>query len=528
MKCKWFALWVGLVTMLAASHGYAVTLPSIFSDQMVLQREADVPLWGDAKPLAKITIRFADQLIITAADDQGRWRTNLDPLSASSQSRSLLVTSDQDEPKAEFTDVLVGDVWVGSGQSNMAGKVSSYAKNDETLAAIADKPIHENIRLMTGGPKPTWGPATAANVAQFSALLFSFGDRLNRDLDVPIGLIVGAVGGTPSGSWIPPQTYASSPLCRNAVAEFSKTYDEQSAKQQYEAMLARWEKVAAQAKADRTKPRGKKPPPPVGPGQPNRGGKIGGLYERYIQPVVGYRIRGVLWDQGEARSGVVGVDQFTMMTELIRGWREAWGQGDFPFLFVQKPSGGGCALSNDDPITRNADPFTPLPAVIPREASSERGTIDRWMYVQLMHNNDNAWMVPASDLGSGIHPTNKWGYGNRAAEVALSKVYKRDVQAYGPIYKSQVIEGNQVVLSFDELGKGLISAHSDQLQGFAIAGEDQQWQWGSARIDGDKVVVWSAAVAKPKRVRYAFAAKRAWANLFNKDGLPALAFESGD
>jgi sialate O-acetylesterase len=239
--------------------------------------------------------------------------------------------------------------------------------------------------------------------------------------------------------------------------------------------------------------------------------------------VAGYRIRGVLWDQGESRSGVVGVEQDTMMSELIRGWREAWAQGDFPFIFVQKPSGGGCAFSNDDPITRNGDRFVATLPDIAKVGSGEQ----RFLYVRLMHDNENTWMVPASDLGSGVHPTNKWGYGNRAAEVALSQVYETGVQAYGPIYRNHEIDGSKVVIKFDQVGKGLTAVHARQLQGFALAGADGDWRWAKARIDGDTVVVWSENVTTPTRVRYAFAQKRQWANLFNKNGLPALAFEAG-
>lgn len=492
---------------------------------MVLQRDAEVPVWGKAQPNAKVTLKFAGQTVIAQADGSGNWKTKLDPLTATAKPQTLVVTSDQDESAAESQGVLVGDVWVGSGQSNMAGRVSAYARNDESLAALAQRPVHGKIRLMTGGPKPIWRAATEDNVGQFSALLFSFGERLQRELDVPVGLIVGAVGGTPSGSWIPAKTFADSTLCKECVAEFAKTYDEQLDMRNYETQLAAWEKQAAEAKADGKKPRGRKPQRPAGPGTASRGGKIGGLYERHIESVVGYRIRGVLWDQGEARSGVVGVDQFTMMTELIRGWREAWGQGDFPFLFVQKTSGGGCAFSNNDPITRNGDPFETLPTMMPTTPIRDRQSIDRVMYVRLMQQNENAWMVPASDLGSGIHPTNKWGYGNRAAEVALDKEYGRDVQAYGPIYRSHTTKRNQIVLSFDEVGKGLTTAHSDKLQGFAVADAEGSWHWAEAKIDGDTVVVSSDQVPEPKRIRYAYAQKRAWANLFNKDGLPALAFE---
>ena len=143
-----------------------------------------------------------------------------------------------------------------------------------------------------------------------------------------------------------------------------------------------------------------------------------------------------------------------------------------------------------------------------------------------MRDHANAWMVPASDLGSGIHPTNKWGYGNRAAEVALSQVYQAGVQAYGPVYRSHQVHGSDVVVQFDQIGKGLTAAHTDRLQGFALAGKDGRWHWADAVIKADTVVLSSTNVPEPKRVRYAFAKDRAWANLFNKDGLPALAFET--
>ena len=448
---------------------------------MVLQRDAQTPIWGESKPDETITVSFADQQVSAKSNTDGAWRVELKPLVASVQPQSLVVRSGSGEESTVIKDVLVGDVWVGSGQSNMAGRVASYMKNDVTLAALAKKAPFPNIRLMQGGPQPIWRKATLQSVPQFSALHFAFGERLQRDLGVPIGLIVGAVGGTPSGSWIPPATYASSDKCKAAVAQFAKTYDRAAVMRQYEAKLTAWEQQAAAAKTKGKKPRGRKPQPPKEPGQSSRGGRIGGLYERFVKSVVGYRIRGVLWDQGEARSGVVGVDQHTMMSELIRGWHEAWGQGDFPFLFVQKPSGRGCAFSNDDPITRNADPFVAQLPAIARIGSGEQ----RFLYVRLMHDNPNAWMVPASDLGSGIHPRNKWGYGNRAAEIALSHVYETGLQAYGPIYRSHQVDGNKVVIRFDQVGKGLTVTHSSKLQGFALAHDDGQWHWAEARIEGD-------------------------------------------
>lgn len=494
---------------------------SLFSDHMVLQRDADVPVWGTADAGTEVTVSFAGQTAATKATDDGNWKVALKPLKASADPQSMTVSSDGQT--VTISNVLVGDVWIGSGQSNMAGRAASYAKNDETLAALVKQGSFPQIRLMEGGPKPTWIETTAKTIPRASALLFPFGERLQRELNVPIGLILGAVGGTPSGYWIPSETFAASEKCKASITEFSKTFDAAKNQKLYEAKLAAWEKAVEAARVSGKKARGRKPAPPVGPGGSLRGGKIGGLFDRYIRSAAGYRIKGVLWDQGEARSGVQGVDQYVMMSELIRGWRELWDQGEFPFLFVQKPSGGGNAFSNEDPITRNGEKFSALPQAANLAATSGE---QRFLYVRLMRYNPNAFMVPASDLGASIHPSNKWGYGNRAAEVALSEVYKDGTQAYGPMYRSHKVDGNKVVVSFDQIGKGLTVAHSDTLQGFALAGKDGVWQWADAKIDGDTVIVWSDKVPSPAGVRYAFAAKRPWANLFNKDGLPATVFST--
>lgn len=496
-----------------------LTVSRVFNDHMVLQRGAPIRVWGTADVGTPVGVSFAGQQVNAVTSRDGRWVATLKPLEASAQPAVLTINDDAANKSIEIKDVLVGDVWVGSGQSNMAGRVGSYEKNDETLAALRKK-AYPHIRLAQG-TNPVWSEATPESIVGFSALLFPFGERLQRELEVPVGLIVGAVGGTPSGSWIPPQTFAGSTACQESIAEFAKTYDREAEQKKYERALAAWEKRVAEAKAAGKRARGRKPSPPAEPGGSTRGGKIGGLYERHIQPVVGFRIRGVLWDQGEARSGVLGVDQFTMMSELIRGWREEWGQGAFPFLFVQKPSGGGCAFSTDDPVTRNASGFSMQPL---QTSFLGSGNLDRYMYVRLMKSNPNAWMVPCSDLGGTIHPTNKWGYGNRAAEIALSRVYDRDIQAYGPIYRQHKIDGDRIIIEFDEVGQGLVAAHNDTVQGFAIAGDDNQWTWATATIVGDTVVLHSDAVTQPIRACYAFAQQIPWANLFNKDGKHTLSF----
>lgn len=507
-----------LAVVACTLNSFALEPASHFSDHMVLQRGADVPVWGTAQPSAQVTIAFAGQNVSTEADKDGQWRVSLKPLKASAKNRSMTISSGG--KKKVITNVLVGEVWVGSGQSNMAGGVAGYAKNDHTLAKLVDNAPYPSMRLMRGGPKPKWVPADKTGITRFSAILFAFGERLHRELDVPIGLIVGAVGGTPSGAWMPVEIYENSKKCRADIADFAKTYDHNRALKIHEAKVAAWEKNAANAKAAGKKVRGRKPRAPAKPGESSRGRKTGGLFDTYIRSSVCYAIRGVLWDQGEAGSGIVGLGQYTSMTELIRGWRELWGQGDFPFLFVQKPSGGGNAWSKDDPITREAGKFGALPDL----RRIGLGTA-RYLYTRLMLDNENSWMVPACDLGATIHPKNKWGYGNRAAQVALQKVYEKDVQAYGPIYQSHQTKGNKVIVKFTEVADGLAIRKGESLQGFAIAGADNKWHWADAKITGkDTVELTSKSVKKPKEVRFAYSGNRHFANLFNKSGLPALAF----
>lgn len=513
----------------SAASQAGLTVASVFSDHAVLQRDMEVPVWGTADPGAKVTVKFQGQTKTAVAGEDGAWRLKLGPLKAGGPA---ILGISAGENAIIVNDVLVGEVWVGSGQSNMAGGVGAYAKRDATLAKLVENAPYPKIRLLKGGPKPVWIEATPETVPGFSAILFAFGERLHRDLDVPVGLIVGAVGGTPSGAWLSKDAFDRSEACKQAVAVFAKAYDAEKARKDYEAKLAVWEKRAAEAKAKGEKPKGRKPAPPVKPGQSTRG-HVGNLYERFIRSVVGYGIRGVLWDQGESGTAVIGVDQYSMMGALISGWRREWGQppspgsgapwGEFPFIYVQKPSGGGAAFDPKNPITREADKFAAAPAVVPNVADGSR----RLEFIRIM-DYPNAHMVPASDLGSGVHPINKWGYGNRAAEVALSAVYGRELSAHGPSYQSHAVEGRMIRIKFDNVGKGLARVHGDGIGGFAIAGADKKFVWAEARIDGDTVVVSSDQVAEPVAVRFACSKNRAWANLFNKDGLPALAFRTDD
>lgn len=493
--------------MLPALAGAEVKLPAVFSEHMVLQRDLPVPIWGTAAPGEKVTVKFRDQEKSATAGKDGKWRVKLNPLKAGGPDK--LTIGD-----VTINDVLVGEVWVGSGQSNMALPVPFYTKDDPELAKIAAG-SYPQLRLLKGGQG--WQEATPETIEKFSALLFAFGQPLQRELNVPVGLMAGAVSGTPSGNWLSERAYRSDTACQEVARKFSETYDLEAAKKKYEQDLALWKQAEAAAKAA-GKGAPQHPDLPVPAGECNRG-RIGGHFEGCIRPFAGYGIRGALWDQGESGTAIVGVDQYTLMGALIRGWREEWGQGDFPFLYVQKPSGNGCAWAPDDPITKQASKFSPLPKLVPADG------FDREMYIRIMRYPNTA-MVISTDLGSGVHPVSKSAYGERACRVALGFAYGRKVEFYGPLYDSHRVKGNKIRVRFTHVGQGLAFRPGDKLQGFAIAGEDKQFHWADAVIDGKAVVVSSAEVPKPVAVRYAWSQQHPWANLFNKDGLPAQAFRT--
>ncbi len=496
-----------------------VALPKVFSSYMVLQRGMAVPVYGSAAPGEKVDVKFRDQSKTATAGQDGKWSVKLDPLTPGGP--DVLTVGEQ-----KIDDVLVGDVWIGSGQSNMAMPVSAYVAGDPDLAEAA-KAVYPKIRLMK---KDQWLEANPANIPGFSALLFSFGFPLQKELDVPIGLIVGAVGGTPSGYWLTEEMLRSDEACAAVVKKYAETHDYDALVEKYNVAKAKYEQDHAAWKplAEAAKKEGHKPPPAPPAPQPVRkageaeSGKIGQLFEAHIRPYVGYAIKGVLWDQGESRTKIVGVDQVTLMGALIGGWRKAWGQGEFPFLYVQKPSGGGCAFDYTNPMNRLAEKFAAFPKEIPRAPDRE---YSHEVFSQIM-KYPNTHMVTGSDLGSGVHPANKSGYGARAAQVALATAYDRKNEWLGPRYASHTIDGGKTTLKFTHTGKGLTFKNGEALQGFMIAGDNKKFVWAKAIIEGDKVVVSNPEVAQPFAVRYAWSNTFPWANLFNQDGLPAQPFRT--
>ena len=482
---------------LASTANAAVAVNGLFSDHMVLQRDMPVPVWGTASPGEKVTVSFRRQVKSATADANGKWMVKLDKLKAGGPDAMTITGTNT----IILEDVLAGEVWVGSGQSNMDLPVTEACDVNATHDRLGDPVLAEaaaqsypDLRLFSNGNK--WQKATLENNVNYSALLLAFGIPLQKELDVPVGLLKSARGATPSSLWLSQEAFDSDAACKEAV-----------------------QNLAAR----------------LGPGklQPTQvwgAIKAGDLYESLIRSMIPYGIRGVLWDQGEAGTGIAGVDQYTLMGALIRGWRKDWEQGGFPFLYVQKPSGPGCAWDYDDPVTRRGLKFAPLPAAVPGAGDGEN--VEN--HIRIMQYPNTA-MVTSSDLGPKNHPDNKYGYGTRAARVALGMVYGRKLEIYGPIYESHKIEGDKVRVSFTHIGKGLAWQHGEKLQGFAVAGDDpaslgnsavasRKWYWADAVIDGKTVVLSSDQVEKPVAMSYGWGKEYPWANLFNKDHLPAIPF----
>jgi sialate O-acetylesterase len=499
-----------------------VKVQSPIGSHMVLQRDRPIPVHGTAARDEEVTVEFAGQTKSARADDKGRWSVTLDPLAAAKQPATLVARGSAGST-AKIEDILVGDVWFGSGQSNMAftidhceNEVKDPERRDKVLAAVVAG-THPMVRLHRGNAG--WAVSGPDVNRGFSALMLSFGVALQRELDVPVGLSVSAIGARPVTAFMSRQQFEADPACVAARERARNSPEAAASKTERDTKLAVWEEAVRQARAAGAAA----PPKPTPAVYGELEGQFGNSAVGHLQ---GMAIRGVLWDQGESGSGFAWVDQHTIMGALIRGWRAELGHGDVPFLTIQKPNGGGCAWDPADPVTRYAAAFQPLPRMVPTAAIGAFH-IRREQHLRLAEY-PNTFLVTSTDLGEGTHPIDKSSYGSRAARVALGGVYGRPVAIYGPIYKSHVIDGGKVRVSFTHVGKGLAFRHGEELQGFALAGADRQFHWADATIEGDTVVVSSARVAEPVVVRYAWAGGFPWANLFNKDGLPAVSFRTDD
>ena len=467
-----------------------VKLPALISDGMVLQQGMDVPLWGWADDGEVVTVEFQNQKVSATATN-GKWMLRLKSLKAGGPFKLAI----SGKNKIELQNVLVGEVWICSGQSNMQWNLKTTDNGDAEIAA-AKYPM---IRLFTvprvevDAPqtdvKAAWKECSPETVAAFSAVGYYFGRDLHKSRNVPVGLINNAVGGSPAESWM------KDSLLKND-AEYKQFHAE------YPGRMEQYQRAMDKFKADAETAKAEGKPAPRAPGRP---WMPSGLYNGMLAPLAPYAIKGAIWYQGE--SNATRAYQYRrLFPDMIRNWRADWSQGDFPFLFVQLAAFGpnGSKLGESDwAELREAQTMT-------LTASPKTG------------------MALAIDYGTydDIHPRKKEPVGARLALAARAIAYGEKIVYSGPMYDKLKIDGDKAILSFKHTGGGL-EARGGELKGFLIAGDDKVWREAKAEIKGKQVIVSSAEVAKPVAVRYAWA-KFPTSTLYNKEGLPASPFRTDD
>jgi len=479
-----------------------LSLASPFGDHAVVQRGMPVPVWGKADPGSNVVVRFAGQEKTAAADKSGRWLVRLDPLEASATGQSLTVKVENGPPIVR-QDLLVGEVWVCSGQSNMAFVLRGAIGAEQVMKTAGDAQLRLFGAHATSVDEPAgkvggaWVVDSPENAANFSAVGYFFGKELRQKLGVPVGLIRSAVGGTVAEAWTPRADLETNPTLKPLLDQQAKLVADYPARlenyRQNEAkLLADYEDKLAKAKVAGLEPP-KKPQPPPSPAQ--SANRPSGLYNGSIAPLVPYAIRGAIWYQGESNSSR-GKEYRTLFPAMIGSWRKAWGQGDFPFLFVQ---------------------ITPHNGMTPELREAQRVTTE---------TTPNTAMAVTVDVGDAtdIHPKQKQPIGHRLALAARALAYGEKIEYSGPTYDAMSVSGNRVTLTFEHLGGGLV-AKDGALRGFTIAGADGKFSPAQASIEGPTIVVSSESIPEPVAVRYGWA-NVPDVNLYNQAGLPASPFET--
>ena len=498
--------------LFATAAQAAIRLPSLVGDNMVLQAEAKTNVWGWADPQEKVTVTFADKKGEATAGTDGKWSVRLADLKSGSTGDLTIAGSNS----IALKNVVVGEVWVASGQSNMEFTVAGAMNKDAEIAAANFPQIRMFTVTKAAKNEPQedcvgkWEVCTPEVVPHFSAVGYFFARHLHETLKQPVGVIHTSWGGTPAEHWTPAPIIAGDPDFKPVADAWAKAVaDYPKAKEAHDAAMAEWKTAAEKSKAEGM-------PEPKRPGGPPRGGDpFGGpgcLFNGMIAPVLPYTIQGAIWYQGESNAGAARLYRKLFPT-MILTWRTAWSRAglagselpDFPFLFVQ--------LANY--MERHDQPTESNWAAL-REAQT--------MTLDMPHTG----MAVAIDVGEAkdIHPKNKQEVGRRLALNAEATVYFRDQQYSGPLSGGAQIEGEKIRLSFRN-AEGMKSSDGGPVKGFAIAGEDRVFQWAEAEIQGDHILVSSKEVAVPVSVRYAWA-DNPECNLVNSAGLPASPFRTDD
>ncbi len=492
------AVFLGPLSVLSAAE---LELAGVFTDHTVLQRDKAVAIWGWADPNEPIAVKFASQSKPVTADANGKWQVKLDPMPASAEGRELVVESARNGRKASITDVVVGEVWICSGQSNMHFQMKSDANAAREIAA-SDNPSlrfftveHQFGQSSLPDAKGAWTRASPETSGSCSAVAYYFGKDLQHKLGVPVGLIVSSVGGTRIETWMRSEVLAATGESKALIekwgqvsaGEFEKIGAAYSAFQKDRDQVHPQAVKVAKAKGEPA------PPAPIAPKQRCHDCPSA-LHNGMIAPLQPFAIRGAIWYQGESNSGQPASYE-KLLPALIADWRKVWGDG-LPFLFVQL-----APYRDTHPGFREAQ-------------------------LRIWQRTPQAAMVVTTDVGdaTNIHPTRKGPVGDRLALAARALAYGEKVESSGPVFEQMKVEGGRVVISFTHTGSGL-TAKEGELKGFTVAGADGKFLPARAVIDGATVVVTSEKVPEPVSVRFGWAMVPD-VNLFNLEGLPAVPFRT--
>ena len=489
---------------LGASVRADVVPAPLFTDNAVLQRDKPLPVWGTADAGEKVTVTFAGHSATTTAGTDGKWRVDLPAQPANATPSDLVIKGNN---TLTLANIVVGEVWIASGQSNMEWSVNSTFDKAIDIPASAKSPLIRHIKIkrtIATAPastvaieRTTWESAGPATTGNFSAVGYYFAKDLHELLNVPVGIIGTNWGGTPVEAWISPDVLDANPafaVVRERWAGNVANYPQ--ALEKFTADLAAWESERDAAKAANTaftKPAPKKPgDPAASPHQPTV------LNNAMIAPLVPYALRGAIWYQGESNAGRA-KEYLALHSAMITGWRSQFAQGDFPFYWVQ--------------LANFASPTSTDWAFL-REAQTQ---------TLALPNTGQAVIIDIGDVRD-IHPRNKKDVGRRLARLALARDYGFKIIESGPVMTKAERDGAGFRVTFNVAHSGL-NAPLNDLSGFELAGEDKVFKPAQAKIEKDTVLVTSAEVPEPVAVRYAWR-NAPVAGLFNKEGLPAVPFRS--
>jgi sialate O-acetylesterase len=491
------------IAALCTFTAFAAVKPAgVFTDYTVLQQNEPVRIWGTAAAGEKVKVTFADQTQETLADEKGNWMVTLKKMPACAEGRLLIFQGSETPAPVELKEILVGEVWLAGGQSNMATTMNTYKKTTQEDIDSANDPL---LRMITIPGKvfaeqktatPSWQATTPQTVTAFSASAYYFAKHLRETLNVPVGIIACSVGGTPAEAWMSRKTLESSPDLKRILDAYETTYRKNFADEA--AYLKKLEETKAAAKKA-----GRKPAALMGPQNAQR---PCGLHENMLTQTIPYTIKGVIWYQGENNANTrSGFHYRTVFPALIKEWREEFQNKKLPFLFVQLASFG---------------PAADVSSLWPELRESQSWTEE---------NVKNTGMIVLTDGGEvdNIHPHSKDKVGYRLALLARNMVYgEKKLVCSGPRLKDAERKDGTIELSFKDTGSGLV-LKSEPVSAFEICGKDGKFVPAKAELVKGKIIVSSETVKEPQEVRYGW---KKWVvpTLFNVEGLPASPFRTDD